>query len=97
MPQTTTYREIHAAAWAAVEDQMEPSGIKRFAGYRYNTKLVFSIEFARLAKEAGIPMGPAQPDGDNTNYIRQPICWLFPDRTVPVGMNSDVLVTPPKA
>jgi hypothetical protein len=81
-----TVSEFRATAFAAAEAMaaFKPTGIARLAaqGGGYFPAGVMASAMAEVAAEAGITSGPAQPVGDNADYIRQPICWLLADGAV---------------
>lgn len=90
------YQQAKALAWAASSDQMTPTDGARFAGARYNTRGAYSAALALVCIEHGVESGPGQPTGDRTDYIRQPQCWFFEDRTVRCVLSHDALITLPE-
>lgn len=91
------YEQAKAQAWTLAHRLMRPTGIARFAGGRYNTNNAFGVALAQVCAENGVEYGPGQPTGDTTDYVRQPACWFFEDRTVRCGIGPDAIIMPPEA
>ena len=88
------YQQAKALAWTIAAPSMTATSIARYAGGRYNTKGAFSRALAQVCAQAGMQPRPAQPSGDRTKYVRQPTCWVFEDRAVPVNMGHGALIMP---
>ena len=90
------YEQAKTLAWASAAPSMKETDITRFKGARYNTGNAFSVALAKVCAEHGIEYGPGQPSGDTTDYVRQPVCWFFADKTVRCHIDTYALVSAPK-
>ncbi len=88
------YAEAKALAWLIAAPEMKPTAITRFAGGRYNSHNSFAVALAKVCNARGVEYGPGQPTGDTTDYVRQPTCWFFEDRTVPCAMSTCTIIMP---
>ena len=91
------YEQAKTLAWARAHERMDPTGIARFAGGRYNTLGAYSTALAQVCAENGVEYGPGQPTADATDYVRQPVCWFFENRTVRCAIAPEAIIMPPES
>ena len=90
------YEQAKALAWAIAAPAMRETDIARFKEARYNTGNAFGVAMAQVCAKHGVEYGPGQPTGDRTDYVRQPVCWFFENRTVRCYIAPDALISAPK-
>jgi len=91
------YKQAKTMAWGIAAPAMRGTSIARFAGSRYNTGNAFAIALAQVCAEHGVEYGPGQPSGDTTDYVRQPTCWFFADKTIRCHIDTSALISAPEA